>query len=145
MKQQNLPRRTTAFPHCRVKTRIGASPLAGVGVFALQSIQEGEAIFPGDSEEIVWISRTELESADLSETDKAFYRDFAVFKADQCGCPADFGQLTPCWYLNQASGQQAPNVRCDIEDGYRFYALRKIEASEELTACYADYSLQSWL
>ena len=76
---------------------------------------------------------------------RAFYRDFAVFKADRCGCPADFGKLTSCWYLNHAGGQQPPNVRCNIDEGYRFYASRRIEAGEELTACYSDYSLPSWL
>jgi hypothetical protein len=145
MKPANSPRQPAALPHYRVKARLGASPLSGVGVFALQSIQEGEAIFPADSEEIVWVGRSELESADLSETDKALYRDFAVFKADRCGCPADFDRLTSCWYLNRPDGHEEPNVRCDIDDGYRFYALRKIEAGEELTARYADYSLQSWL
>ena len=145
MKSQNSPSQSTVLPHHGVKARIGVSPLSGVGVFALHAIQQGEAIFPGDSGEIVWISRTELESADLSETDKAFYRDFAVFKADRCGCPADFGKLTSCWYLNHAGGQQTPNVRCNIDEGYRFYASRKIEAGEELTACYIDFSLESWL
>ena len=145
MKQQDSLRQSPALPHYGVKVRIGPSPLAGVGVFALRLIDEGEAIFPGDSGEIVWISRKALESANLSETDKAFYRDFAVFKADRCGCPADFGKLTSCWYLNHAGGQQPPNVRCNIDEGYRFYALRKIEAGEELTACYSDYSLPSWL
>lgn len=145
MKQQDSPCQSTAFPHHGVKARIGPSSLAGVGVFALRSIQEGEAIFPGDSGDIVWISRTQLESEDLSDSDKAFYRDFAVFKADRCGCPPKFDQLTPCWYLNHASAGQAPNVGCDIEGGYRFYASRKIEAGEELMACYADYSLPSWL
>ena len=145
MKQQDSLRQSPAFPHDGVKARIGPSPLAGVGVFALRSIDEGEAIFPGDSGEIVWISRAELESANLSEADKAFYRDFAVFKADRCGCPADFGKLTSCWYLNYASGQQEANVRCNIDEGYRFYASRKIEAGEELMARYSDYSLASWL
>ena len=145
MKKQDSPRQSTTFPHSGVKARIGPSPLAGVGVFALRNIQEGEAIFPGDSGEIVWIARTDLESAHLSETDKAFYRDFAVFEADRCGCPADFGKLTSCWYLNHASGQQEANVRCDIDGGYRFYAARKIEEGEELTARYSEYSLPSWL
>ena len=145
MKQQDSPRQSTAFPHYAVKARIGPSPLSGVGVFAMRSIEVGEAIFPGDNGEIIWISRTELESANLPKADKAFYRDFAVFQADRCGCPPNFDLLTPCWYLNRASGEQAPNVRCDVDDGYRFYASLRIEAGEELTACYSDYSLPSWL
>ena len=145
MKQQDSLRESPAFPHSGVKVRLGPSALAGVGVFALRTIQEGEAIFPGDTGEIVWISRTALESANLSKADKAFYRDFAVFKADRCGCPADFGKLTSCWYLNHAGGPREANVRCDIDDGYRFYASRTIEAGEELMACYSDYSLPSWL
>ena len=145
MKQPSTTRQPTRLPHDGVKVRIGPSPLAGVGVFALRSIEEGEAIFPGDSGEVVWISRAALESANLSETDKAFYRDFAVFETDRCGCPSDFGQLTPCWYLNRASNGHTPNVRCDIDDDYRFHASRRIEAGEELMACYADYSLDSWL
>ena len=145
MKLQNSPSQSTVLPHHGAKARIGVSSLSGVGVFALHAIEEGEAIFPGDNEGIVWIGRTVLESAELSEADKAFYRDFAIFKADRCGCPADFGKLTPCWYLNHASDQQAPNVRCNIDEGYLFYASRSIEAGEELTACYSDYSLPSWL
>ncbi len=145
MKQQHLPRQPTELPHDGVKARIGPSPLAGVGIFALRQIEEGEAIFPGDSGDIVWISRMALQSANLSEADKAFYRDFAIFKADECGSPADFDKLTPCWYLNQPSGRQAPNVHCDIDAGYKFYAARRIDAGEELTARYSDYSLESWL
>jgi hypothetical protein len=53
---------------------------------------------------------------------KKLYEDFAVLKDGRYGCPRNFNQLTPAWYLNNSN---SPNVRCD--DHYDFFALRDIK------------------
>ena len=66
---------------------------------------------------------------------KQFYEDFAIIKGDKYGSPRHFDALTTSWYLNHSIH---PNVASDKQ--YRFYALRDIEAGEELTADYRTYS-----
>ncbi len=58
------------------------------------------------------------------------------------GCPKNFNQLTPSWYLNHSDH---PNVAFDSND--EFFALRDIRANEELTVDYSTYSESSrpWL
>ena len=144
-KKDELPDSSDALPHHHVKVRLKPSTLAGIGVFAVEPIEKGEAVFPGDDGEVRWISRASLIRADLSETEKELYRDFAIFKTDRCGCPVSFGRITIAWYLNRPNDTQEPNVECDIADGYKFYAARAIRVGEELTVRYGDFSLDAWL
>jgi SET domain-containing protein len=144
--QEHLSSQSDALPHDHVNARLQPSKVCeGVGVFAIKSIKKGAFVFPSDNGEMVWISKTKLESANLSDADKQLYNDFTVFKSDQCGCPASFDNLTVAWYLNEPSNGHEPNVKCNIDDGYKFYAARDIHAGEELTARYSEYSLDSWL
>ena len=144
-KKEDRPDPSDALPHHHVKVRLKPSTLAGIGVFAVEPIEKGEAVFPGDDGEVRWISRASLIRADLSETEKELYRDFAIFKTDRCGCPVSFGRITIAWYLNRPNDTQEPNVECDIADGYKFYAARAIRVGEELTVRYGDFSLDAWL
>ena len=133
------------FPHYKVNTRLRCSKLSnGVGVFAIGEIKKGAPIFFGDNGEPVWISRQKLKSAALSDEAKQLYRDFAIFKDDKCGCPTNFDNLTVAWYLNEPNGSDAPNVKCKIDEGYKFYASQDIAKGEELTARYSEYSLKPW-
>ena len=121
------------LPHSAVYARLQASPLHGVGVFAIKDIPKGTYIFPEDDEELIWIHKRML--ADLSAEERKLYDDFCIISGDLYGCPKSFNTLTPAWYFNESS---APNVEADKD--YRFYALRAITKGEELTVDYSSYS-----
>jgi len=120
-------------PHSKVYARLQASPIHGVGLFAIRDIPKGTYIFPDDNEELVWIHRDELSR--LSPEQRKLYDDFCIVKGDFYGCPRSFNELTPAWYLNESA---SPNVGCDSE--YRFFAIRDIKKGEELTVDYDLYS-----
>jgi hypothetical protein len=67
---------------------------------------------------------------------RKLYYDFGVLKAGRYGCPPNFNQLTPAWYMNGSSTR--PNVR--VDRNYDFIASRNISRGEELTVDYSEYS-----
>ena len=136
MKGNRKKRKTP--PHEGVYARIGRSRIHGVGVFAIRPIKKGTHIFHGDDDEIVWVEKSQLRG--LPREIKRLYQDFSIVrrKGNVYGCPENFNRLTVAWYLNCSPH---PNVRCDAE--YRFFALRDIEAGEELTVDYKAYSESS--
>jgi SET domain-containing protein len=121
------------LPHEGVYTRLRPSKIHGVGVFAVIDIPKGTYVFTDEDESIVWIDKSAVEP--LPKPLKDFYDDFAVIKHGKYGCPKNFNLLTTTWYLNHS---EQPNLAADRD--YRFYALRLIEAGEELTADYRTYS-----
>jgi len=129
------------LPHVGVCTRLRPSQVhqGGVGVFAIKNVRKGEPIFPGDAEEAIqWVEKASFKNE--SRSVRKLYNDFAVIKGSRYGCPLNFNQLTPAWYINEPRKGQRPNVRCEtVQAEYEFYALRNIKAGEELTVIY-DYS-----
>ncbi len=126
-------------PHEGVYTRLRPSKIHGIGVFAIRKIEKGIYIFSGDDNPMIWINKEDLGSMP-SEIWK-LYEDFAVTKNNGTlyGCPKNFNMLTVGWYLNHS---EEPNVGCDIENDYTFYALRDIACDEELTVDYRAFSEQ---
>jgi hypothetical protein len=127
------PRRA-GLPHDWVYTRLGPSNISGVGVFAIQDIPEGTYIFEPDDDVLVSINKQAIEN--LAPALRRLYEDFCVLKNDTYQCPSSFNKLTPSWYLN--CSKRDANVKAD--SSLRFYASRKIESGEELTADYSTYS-----
>ncbi len=130
MKKKNIP-------HYKVSTRLGVSKIkgAGVGVIAIKDVKKGTLIFYGDEEsKIVWIKEKEVQK--LPPKIRKLYNDFGIFEKGKIGCPANFNQLTPSWYLNE--DKKSPNVKCDKK--YNFWALRDIKEGEELFVNYDRYS-----
>jgi SET domain-containing protein len=121
------------LPHYKVFARIARSKIHGVGVVAICNIKKGTSIFYGDDEPIYWVEKKKIKR--LSNGVKKLYEDFCIIKGNQYGCPKNFNQLTPAWYLNHS---KKPNVASDKD--YKFYALRDIKKGEELTADYTTYS-----
>jgi SET domain-containing protein len=121
------------LPHDHVFVRLRRSRRHGVGVFAIRAIKKGTAIFDTDDDPICWIDAKKLRG--LPKAIRNLYDDFGIIDGDRYGCPRNFNQLTPAWYLNES---KRPNVRCD--DNYQFWALRDIRADEELTVDYDTYS-----
>jgi len=123
------------LPHEGVYTRLGASKIHGVGVFAIRAIPKGAYVFVDDEADIVWVDKKDIEG--LPAQIRRFYDDFAIIRGNLYGCPISFDKLTISWFLNDS---KEPNVAADEE--YRFYALRDIKEGEELTADYNTYSDQ---
>ncbi len=121
------------LPHYKVFARICRSKIHGVGVRAIFDIKKGTYIFYGDDEPIFWVEKKKVKR--LPNEIKKLYEDFCIIRGDLYGCPKNFNQLTPAWYLNHSKN---PNVACD--KGYSFYALRDIKKGEELTVDYKTYS-----
>jgi hypothetical protein len=128
------------LPHEGVYVRLGLSPVHGIGVFAIRPIPQGTDIFANDSVPLVWVSKAELARADLTPAERALYHDFGINRGDRIGCPANFHNLTPGWYLNQPAAGAMANVRSDPQ--LRFFALRDIAEGEELCIDYAGFSDQ---
>lgn len=128
--------RKTVFskPHDGVWTRLAPSRIHGIGVFAVRAIQKGTNIFEHDNTEMVWIAESELKQ--LPKAILKLYEDFGVFKDGRYGCPRNFNQLTPAWYVN--CDPDNPNLYCD--ENHDFIAARNIKEGEKLTIDYSTYS-----
>lgn len=128
------------LPHEGVYVRLGLSPVHGIGVFAIRSIPKGTDIFANDQVPLIWVSKAELDQADLTAAERALYHDFGINRGDRIGCPANFHNLTPGWYLNEP----APGAEANVESTglLGFLARRDIAEGEELTIDYAGFSEQ---
>ncbi|HEX8063648.1 MAG TPA: SET domain-containing protein-lysine N-methyltransferase [Allosphingosinicella sp.] len=126
------------LPHEGVYVRLGLSAVHGIGVFAIRPIPAGTDIFVNDGVPLVWVSRAALEAADLTPAERAFYHDFGISRGDRIGCPANFHNLTPGWYLNRPPPGAAANV--ESTGAFAFLARRDIAEGEELTIDYAGFS-----
>jgi hypothetical protein len=130
-----MPRK---LPHEQVYVRLGLSAVHGIGVFAIRRIPRGTNIFANDKVEMVWVEKAALEAASPTPAERALYADFGIHRGGRIGCPVNFHNLTPGWYLNQPAPGEQPNIASD--EAFNFTAARDIEAGEELTICYLDFS-----
>jgi hypothetical protein len=128
----------TDLPHSDVHARIGPSRIHGIGVIAIRSIPSGTELFGNDGVDLVWVDSEALDRAALTPAERAFYEDFGIRRGDRIGCPVNFNNLTPGWYLNQPPPGQSPNVRSDRD--FVFTAARDIAEGEELTILYSDFN-----
>lgn len=128
------------LPHEGVLVRLAPSPIHGIGVFAATAIAAGTNIFANDNREIRWVSSKELAKASLKPWQRAFYRDFAIRRGDELGCPVNFNLLTVGWYCNEPPPGEEPNVRPSAD--FALIAARDIAEGEELTIRYAEYGAE---
>jgi hypothetical protein len=126
------------LPHEGVWVRLGPSAVHGIGVIAIRPIPEGTDLFANDRVPLVWVSRAELDRAGLSAAQRSLYHDFGIRRGERIGCPANFNNLTPGWYLNEPAPGAAANVRTGGD--LAFLAARDIAEGEELTIDYASFS-----
>jgi hypothetical protein len=129
------------LPHEGVYVRLGLSAIDGIGVFAIRSIPQGTNIFANDEVEMVWVEQAELAAAGLAPAERSFYDDFGIRRGDRIGCPVNFHNLTPGWYLNEPAPGGEANVCSD--EAFNFTATRDIDEGEELTIRYLDFSRAS--
>jgi hypothetical protein len=128
---------TSKLPHEQVHVRLGVSKVHGIGVFAIRPIPEGTDIFANDKVQLVWVDVAELDRG-LSEEQKRLYRDFGINRGTRIGCPVNFNNLTPGWYLNEPGEGEEASVR--VDEDLSFFAARDIAAGEELSVRYSDFS-----
>jgi hypothetical protein len=126
------------LPHEDVYVRLGRSSVHGIGVFAIRHIPAGTNIFENDAVEMVWVGSDELEGANPTPEERRFYMDFGIHRGGKIGCPVNFHSLTPGWYLNEPAPGEPANICCD--EDFNFTAAKDIEAGEELTIRYLDFS-----
>jgi hypothetical protein len=126
------------LPHMAVYVRLGLSRINGIGVFAIRNIPKNTNIFANDRIEIIWVRRSDLDWENLSPAHRALYNDFGIARGEAIGCPVNFHNLTPGWYLNEPVAGSAPNVR--VDSALNFFADRNIMENEELTVRYRDFS-----
>lgn len=126
-----------ALPHEGVFVRLGVSPIHGIGVFAQQPIEAGTNVFSNDTREISWLPNSLLADQSLLPFQRRLYEDFAIRRADELGCPANFNLLTVGWYLNEPTEGMEPNLV--PAENFDLIALGDIQAGEELTVRYASF------
>lgn len=117
--------------YCRIK----ASPIQGVGVFAIRDIKKGTEIFKG-SLQYEEIEFTESELVGLPQATKDLIHDFFPKTGPKYFIP-EFGlnSLNVSFFLNHSDDANIMNY----EDG-RMVALKDIKNGEELTSNYSVFS-----
>lgn len=96
------------------------SPLDGIGVFATHGIAKGACLrlfAEGDERKLTIKIPT------------AFQKHVVVDNPTMC--PSDFGRMSVGWYLNHSDDPNAAHK------DYVYFALRNIDAGEEITIDYA--------
>ena len=126
------------LPHDEVYVRLGKSRIHGIGVFACKAIKEGTNVFAADQRPISSVPASLLEDPSLDEFQRSFYRDFAIRRGQQLGCPSNFNLLTVGWYVNEPDPGEEPNLAPTPQ--FELIALRDIAPGEELTIRYSCYS-----
>lgn len=126
----------------RVFCRIQASPIHGVGVFAIRQIPKG--INPMRERRVF-----EFEAIPVSDIRDDPTLPGALKKLVIDMCPENDGhydippfslnEIGVSYYLNHSD---TPNMECDEESG-DFFSLRDIEIGEELTVDYGTYGKEN--
>lgn len=127
------------LPHDRVHVRLGKSEIHGIGVFACVAIEAGTNVFAADQRPISWVPARLLDDPSLDEYQRAFYRDFAIRRGAELGCPSNFNLLTAGWYVNEPRMGDEPNLTSSAE--FELIAVRDIAPGEELTIRYSAFQL----
>ncbi|HSP45251.1 MAG TPA: SET domain-containing protein [Chthoniobacterales bacterium] len=128
------------LPHAGVFVRLSVSAAHGIGVTALRDIPSGVSPFPPDRNQVRLVRAEEVERIEDAGL-KALYHDFCPLVDGRYLAPANFGLLTPAWYMNHSP---TPNVDAN------FLTCRPIAAGEELTIDYrtlgseADRRMRGW-
>jgi SET domain-containing protein len=125
------------LPHDRVHVRLGKSRIHGIGVFACKAIEAGTNVFAADQRPISWVPASLLQDPSLEEFQRSFYRDFAIRRGQELGCPSNFNLLTVAWYVNEPGLGEEPNLGCTPQ--FELIALRDIAPGEELTIRYSFF------
>lgn len=110
------------------------SPKAGVGIFTTRSIAKGEHVRLWQKDDERFVSNEEAEGdPDL----RAACDVHCVIVEGGFTCPSDFHRMSIGWYMNHSF---TPNIASSAELDWEFYAVRDIDADEELCCDYRTLS-----
>lgn len=115
---------------------IKASPIEGIGVFALQDIPKGcRSMFSKTNEQEQWIPITKTEVEKLPAHAKALIENYCLYDDENYFVP-DYGykKMDLVNFLNHSD---TPNV-ISINDGEFFEAIKDIKQGEELVIDYGE-------
>lgn len=98
----------------------------GVGAFAVHGIKKGTYLrLFGDEKKLEHRAR-KRKNKDVPE----IFQQYCMNREGFSICPKDFGAMSVGWYLNHS---KTPNA---VHSDYRWYAMRDIEAGEEIVIDY---------
>jgi hypothetical protein len=101
----------------------------GVGVFATHNISKGAHLRLFVDEETTKHESRELKKSDVPES----FWGHCLDRGETLICPPDFGALPIGWYVNHSeTPNAAPGKNPNQHRRYRWYALRDIQAGEEI-------------
>ena len=112
------------------------SPVAGIGVFALQDIANGcRDMFSKPDKHDNWISLSKKETESLPDHAKILVENYCLFDEENYFVP-DYGfkKIDVSLFLNHSD---TPNV-ISVHEGEYFEAIRDIKAGEELVIDYGS-------
>ena len=98
----------------------------GVGVFTVHGIKAGTYLQVFSNEERTGQGARRIDKEKVPET----LKDYCIDRGDQLACPTDFSAMSIGWYMNHS---KTPNA---AHKNYRYYAMRDIEAGEEILIDY---------
>ncbi len=116
--------------------RLRASPIEGVGVFAIRDIPANIDPFNGKREEN-WATFHISELEDLDKEVLKLIDDFCVIEKDGSVKIPVYGMngMDISFFVNNSSN---PNMKT-TDDGFTFITTRPVKKGEELTVSYATY------
>jgi hypothetical protein len=121
---------TDALPHADAFTRLRASALHGVGVFAIRDIPENFPLFQGDDLPLCRVPEAEVAQIPDAAI-RQLYADFCPLIDGNYIAPRNFNSLTQAWYVNHS---ESPNIA--MNSSLEFSTVRAIQHGEELTFDY---------
>ena len=132
MKKEELLRELSSNTYLMLK----ASPIEGIGVFAIRDIPRGcRDMFGHPDAPDDWTKLTKTEVEKLPAAVRFMVENYCLYDAEHYFAPANgFKKMDLALFLNHAD---APNI-VSINDGDHFEALRLIRAGEELLIDYGQ-------
>ncbi|MDQ3020849.1 MAG: SET domain-containing protein [Bacteroidota bacterium] len=107
-----------------------ASPIHGVGVFAMAKIKKGVMLPLFEEDDYRFIHPDQIKNMGIP---KRFIRKYSIEYKDGYSSPKNFNRMSIGWYLNHSA---KPNVFHD--DNYDFFAMNDIKKDEEITVDYDE-------
>lgn len=132
-----------------VKTIVKSSPIAGVGLFADQDINEGEIVWQYTPETCIIFTEPQFQSLlnSYHKTERQLIQYYLTYSYYQKSMNGLIFCLDNSRFVNHADTPNlgAPSSSSTLAPGKHSIALRSIKKGEELTENYGSYDNSEWL
>lgn len=108
------------------------SKIHGIGVFTLDDINKNEMVELWGGRDCKFVSDKRKKIICKNPKMDFLFQRYCVKSKRGWWCPLDFIKMSVVWYINHSN---EPNLESP-DDGYKYYATRKIKSGEELTINY---------